>query len=258
MRNGYCFVASVKVVWLVTAVHLAGCTTDGHTVLDNKPATNPLASFINIELTLAPYLAEMIDEKRALADQLSMTWGAGVSVVNTESAKATKVTNCQQFFSAESKGMEPVNAFEFFPYRTIGLQCIAISLLSTMNNASKSYLGDFSLDLSLTKQLPTEFAFIISSTEEKDIRENSKLSRWSDVYNIESVESLNKEKAVYKVLGGDQELTVLARGDFNHDNIEDILVRLTNTVTEGSYTSTRLFLLTKLGLEGEIRLLKAY
>jgi len=55
-----------------------------------------------------------------------------------------------------------------------------------------------------------------------------------------------------------QELSLIARGDFNHDNIEDILLFAQNNVVGGSYVSFHLFWLTKEDADSPITLIKEY
>jgi hypothetical protein len=46
-------------------------------------------------------------------------------------------------------------------------------------------------------------------------------------------------------------MSILAKGDVNNDNIEDIVIKVINAVKQGSYTASHLYVLTKTKSEGD-------
>ena len=58
--------------------------------------------------------------------------------------------------------------------------------------------------------------------------------------------------------GGTQELALVAKGDFNGDGIEDMLITSRDSVEGGSYRAIRLFLLTRISASSAITVLREY
>ncbi|VAW73837.1 hypothetical protein MNBD_GAMMA10-1884, partial [hydrothermal vent metagenome] len=60
----------------------------------------------------------------------------------------------------------------------------------------------------------------------------------------------------YDSTGGIQRLTLMAKGDYNGDGIEDRLLFMENSVEEGSYSTEYFYIITRTVAGGPISLLK--
>ena len=65
------------------------------------------------------------------------------------------------------------------------------------------------------------------------------------------------EEATYADETARQHLVLLARGDFDGDGFEDLLLLSEGQLPEGSYEATRLFLVTQTAAEAQLTLLPA-
>src|SRR5205814_4038243 len=72
------------------------------------------------------------------------------------------------------------------------------------------------------------------------------------------VERRSREEATVESPGGVARLQVYALGDFNGDGIEDVLVRDDTYPQSGTYTNTRLFVLTRTNKNDILRVLQEY
>ena len=96
------------------------------------------------------------------------------------------------------------------------------------------------------------------SAEYSRIMKNPSIKSLNDVYKITKVERKDKTNAVYKHKGGEQDITLVGKGDFNNDGILDILLVVQNDVAGGSFSSTHLYALTKTEPGDGYVLLKEY
>ncbi len=217
---------------------------------------------ISEELTLQDYLTSVEGSKEShrekLTKQLSSTWDANIAVGDKKGLHEQNINSCNAFFIAEQSHLEPIKPSEFSPYRKIGLTCQATKIALALIKPGKSFFGHFNLDMSAPKSLPIDFALIISAEEEKRIRNNEQYHRWVDVEPIDSVERVSADTLLFKSKGVTHTITRLAMGDFNQDQVEDMLLMDNASLNEGSYASTRLFVLTKLSDQSEIKALAVF
>jgi len=199
------------------------------------------------------------DSKQNLKKQLSANWGVTVDLVSpAKQSEHHSVKSCDDFFKAQMHHWEPVNAYETGSYMMMGMLCHAVKIISSGSDAKMSFIGQYKLSKNITDEFPPQFANIISTEERKRIFSNKKITTWKSAASIKSITVENDHKAVVKEAGSTQEVDLLAQGDFNSDGIADILVMVGNTVDEGSYSSTELYLLTKPKQQNLFVLLKQY
>lgn len=173
-----------------------------------------------------------------------------VDVVAPDNSDVYQVDSCQRLFEADQAGAEPARPHESSAYRALAADCYATRLVSQAKLATVSHIGAFDLAAAIADELPWQLAFIVSTAKRARIQKNRPAARWADVDDIQSVEHLEENTAVFHTAGGRQELTVLAKADFNEDTYEDILLRVRNYAVGGSYVSHNLFLLTNKGDAG--------
>lgn len=242
-----------KCSFALAIVNTIACST---TIRDGDIAAEEI--YISPELTLLPYLKEGSEQQSlTLKEQLTFPWHQGVEV-RTANDAVTTVNNCEEFFTAEQQEAEPVLVYEFAPYRLLGLQCTATALLIDAKPALQSYVNDIELTEALTHVLPAELAFVTSKSEAERIASDESVNSWAEVYKIESIEQLSKDEALFGVLGGQQHVTVLSRADFDADGVEDILLRVQNSVEGGSYSATTLYVLTRYSADQPFELLSMH
>ncbi|MBH0059394.1 hypothetical protein I6F65_20865 [Pseudoalteromonas sp. SWXJZ94C] len=108
----------------------------------------------------------------------------------------------------------------------------------------------------MPKKMPPELSLIISNDDERRL---AKASSWEEMSHIKKVEPVNDDQAIYyDNSGGIQRLTIMAKGDYNQDGIEDIVLHMANAVERGSYSSSYGYVLTRLTADAPYTLIKQF
>ena len=212
-------------------------------------------------LSLGSLLAEPeeLNSVDKLESSLDKDWYAGISVRLLDNAAAQEeVKNCRDYFKVLKDGKQPVKEYERSAYIEFGLMCLAASDAAKAKPSKKSYLKSFVLDINAPKVLPKVLAMQLSQTEYEKMLDDKSKVYWGDVNKIIGLEKVNDNKVIFKLDNAQQEIDYVARGDFNNDGIEDILITSRDSVADGSYTSIRMFLLTKKSSSSGFELLKEY
>ncbi len=191
---------------------------------------------------------------RALLDR---PWYTSVELVNLQTKEVFSADRCSQVLPTITQ-LETYKPFEFPSFRYLTTMCVAAQAIAGASSAQYSFLSDFKLDAGFPLYAPKNLASVLSSSEWKRISQNTKIVSWADVETVKLVSKEGEYPAVYAVVGGFSELSLIARGDFNHDNIEDILLYMMDYVVGGSHVSYQLFWLTKTNENSPITLIKKY
>ncbi len=76
----------------------------------------------------------------------------------------------------------------------------------------------------MPEKLPAPLAFQISTREmERDANDKSK-RYWGDINKNLQFEAVSKDQVKFFDAGGTQNISLVGRGDFNDDGVEDILI----------------------------------
>lgn len=169
------------------------------------------------------------------------------------------VNSCVDYFIARKKGWIPLKDFEMAVYQARGIACQAVRDVLKARPAVKSFLEDFKLDKKAPEILPKQLALVISATESKRILADSSIRYWSQVDPIQKVEPHGDYQTTYQSFTASmQNLNFVAAGDFNGDGIKDLLLSSSDAVIGGDYRAERMWLLTKLKADGDIKIIKEY
>lgn len=187
---------------------------------------------------------------------LGKSWYAEI-ILNGNNIVANKtVNNCRDYFNASKQKLEPVKEFERSAYYEFAIMCMAVKSVASAVPASISYLNDFVLNKDSLKKIPKALSFKTSDIEYKKILSNKNLISLHDVNLISEVINIKEDSAIFKSEGAQQEISFVAKGDFNRDGIEDLLITSKDSLIGGNYSSIRMFLITKLGMKSNFILLK--
>ncbi|HEY9051241.1 MAG TPA: hypothetical protein VIQ03_06830 [Gammaproteobacteria bacterium] len=228
---------------------------------DGDKASMKLPVTVLDGLYLNDLLAE--PEKKAslekLKSALDKDWYIGIVVrFQGDAATQQEIKNCRDYFKLLKDGMEPVHDYEESAFNEFGLMCMAARDTVNARSAETTYLKSFELNQGTPGALPKQFAMHISMAEYKKTLEDKTKVYWGDANQITGYEKIIENLVVYIHPGAKQEITIAAKGDFNHDGIEDILMTSRDSVADGSYYVLRMFLLTKKSSSGDFILLKEY
>ncbi len=202
---------------------------------------------------------EKIDSIKKVKELFNKNWYAEIKVSANESKfKNKNIKNCLEYFDAKSFKAEPVKENERAAYFEFGLMCQAAKSIMNAEPAKITFLSAFKFDKKLPLLLPKQFSMVTSEVENKKIMADGKFIFWGDVNKIKEVKNLSEYSGIFKTPNSMQELTLVAKADFNDDKIEDLLLISKGSVDGGSYHITQMFLITKYSKAGRYILLKEF
>lgn len=161
--------------------------------------------------------------------------------------------NCLELLTLAANGYQARNPFEhpFLQARTT--LCQAVQASADLSGFEQSFLEDSLLGEELPQTAPAELALAISNHTRRRV---SQSVTWAQVEAPASHEPVSNYEAVYRGQDGSvQRLTVLARGDYNGDGVEDAILYLIDGVDGGSYAHARYLVVTRLTEGGRMQLL---
>lgn len=187
------------------------------------------------------------------------TWYSEFKVVS-EAVPGDTITlpSCSSYLERSHLKLRTVEDPDAVPFMEIALMCRATQLMQTASKPERSYLQTVRFNENLPKYLPKAIAMVISVSERVHIDADKSIKYLDDVNPTTRVELLGPFQARYHHEGGAQELALVAKGDFNGDGIEDMLITSRDSVEGGSYSAIRLFLLTRSSASGAVVILSEY
>lgn len=177
------------------------------------------------------------------------------------------VNTCQQLFDADLRGLQPPTQRERVHYAGVRRQCYAARVISRGVTARTSFVTDFDMHETTFRNLPAQMVTVMSpgrqaARVDEILRDGGTLGEAID-YTMDApttdtsdIERL-KQIAFVGQDGWRQDWTWLARGDFNRDGVEDLLVSSRLRAPVGEHLDDyRLFLLTRRAADSPIELLQ--
>lgn len=235
-------------------------------ILTTAGCVNPNEhSLINVKLSESLSLDDFLAQDKVnngintdiLAAQLDSPWSFSIRITSPGNNIAKTINSCADYLSADAAA-EPIKANEYSAYQAAGISCVALKQALSMQSSRKSFVRDLKFDRTLAEKLPHEVALVISTEEKKRIDLNPAIRFWSDVESVEAVQQLATDIYNFKTKGATHTIKRLALGDINGDGIEDLMIRDDMTLDEGSYSASRLFLITRDSEDQELRILKSF
>ncbi len=154
-----------------------------------------------------------------------------------------KLNNCRELLAVRERIVGSDNDANFRVLRLEAVPCVALALLKSSTPASRTALpGDFLLETA-TSRYPASLWPAVSDDERQQLGAPgvtlAAASGQPFLHGLD-VATLELEAAGMVV-----HLTLLARGDFDHDGWEDAAFRWEAYSTKGSYSDSRLVVLTR-------------
>jgi len=201
-----------------------------------------------------------ISSSKEFYQLLSADW---VNVFDLHSSASSsdkmKVNTCNLFFEAQTKDMRLERPSDYAIYKGTGIACCAIKVISMGKPSKQSYVRDFQLDGQAPSFLPPQLGFFTSVSREEAVLNDPNIKSWADVDEIKGVKQVSKNSAEYSLDDdGTLKCEIVALGDFNNDQMEDVLLKTKGWVEGGSYISIQLFILTRKGAGEKLTLLKTF
>ena len=124
--------------------------------------------------------------------------------------------------------------------------CLIFQKLRGAAASRSSYAADLKWDERVMPLLPPELAINVSSESVRAAKAASARGRkWVDLDRDATVTVSGPDQLLVKGNGFTERLILWGRGDLDQDGREDLLVQTLDTLTEGTYRNTRLFVLTR-------------
>jgi hypothetical protein len=156
-------------------------------------------------------------------------------------------SNCAQMLARQ--GRQQYNQGtdrELQALRSTMAECLVLRELQRAIPARRSYMRDLVWDERVLSTLPVELAISVSDEEKRAIRDAASRGKtWADFDPSISARTSGADRIMVTGKGFSEQLILWGRGDFNRDGTEDLLVQSLDTLTEGTYRNTRLFVLTR-------------
>jgi hypothetical protein len=233
-------------VALALAVVLTAC---GSPTLDRSAAIYPvwwsgalnLAMQTDVEARLLEPFPEGVDEQRT-----------------DSSGRVEKATadNCVSLLRLRREGFVAKISRDLELERYLGADCLTLEILKKAEPAKMTFLAQFRLDDSAADLLPPTLAFAPTTTDTEAVEAAAKKGLAWRQYDPGMKSVRQNEALVLHDTWWRIKLQIYARGDFNSDGIEDVVIRTDEEATQGSYSGTKLFLLTRTSSSGRLQLLK--
>lgn len=177
----------------------------------------------------------------ALPARLSRPFEHSVTVRKDQQTAA--ISNCAAYLAETRKGFRASNDQDLRRLQFVGADCRALDLLAAARPARRSALAGAVLD---PRFLPPVLSFLPSAESRKRaLADQSKGLSWKDSEPDIKVSSSGPDLTAVETATGLVRIEWCARGDFNGDGVEDLLVRVASSARQGTYARIRLFLLTR-------------
>lgn len=173
----------------------------------------------------------------------SLDWGYGLELRRV-SGDTKSVSNCKDLSNASSAGFTAAKAYEYGAFKAYLTQCQTWSEMAKLAASKRSYISKFKLDDRFPSLAPSALAFVISNESAEKAKT---LSTWDETDRIQRTQVASPVRAEYfDATDGFQVITIVAKGDYNADGIEDIVIEKENSVLSGSYSSSHGYVLTRM------------
>lgn len=217
-----------------------------------------LASFLEAPLELAT----QADVSRAIASPWRYDSEVVMYTADGEQAGAPFVLHsCAEYFPVQDEQPWPVHEPDARQFMVLAMTCRAAQLVASAAPAKRSHIRSLRFDGRLPDLLPPELAFAISSDSVERIEQAKPDERWRDMFGAGRHEPCREKEGAHCGIyhdstGGRQQVQLVARGDFNADGIEDVLLSSHNTVEGGTYAAMQMFVLTRRQPGGDFELVR--
>jgi hypothetical protein len=156
------------------------------------------------------------------------------------------IRTCTDFLSIAETSFDTENERDWQLLWAQGLRCVALQWLKNAQPATSSLIDDFRLDRHAADKLPPQLALPVAREEVARVRKAAAACRslkMLEPSTTTTVQSANK--ITFEAKGWEADVIEYARGDFDGDGFEDLLLRRDGSVKGGSYSRTNVFLLTR-------------
>lgn len=198
-----------------------------------------------------------------LEERLSLPWPDSIEVRSGGAdAHESPITleSCRDYLEVADRRVSPFGggSFTFSLFQARALDCQAMVLALAAQPAAVSHLRTLAFDETLPDELPWQVAMIVSGAEAERIATGRPQATWREALfePLTEYSSCGNYCGRYGDPGQVQSVMLVARGDFDGDGIEDMLLGSSDAATGGSYRAVRMLLLTRRTPEAPVELIR--
>jgi hypothetical protein len=196
-----------------------------------------LTSLSDLDHRLAKPLDEPLDVRRSTSPEKPF---------DQQTYEVASVTNCVTLRDLTKRGFNASINPDYKYQLGLAAECNTLELLKTVKPAWVSYLKTFRLDKTAVNILPPRCSVIVSRDDQRKVAAaEAKGLSWQKYEHIGTAEVTKDGQLEVKDADWRVRLTLYARGDFNRDGVDDIVLRKDQWLTEGTYGATSLLVLTR-------------
>lgn len=198
----------------------------------------------------------------AVEQLLSEPWPDPIDVQSEaprEDRAPTTLGSCSDYLDLADRRLRPVHGGTTrVILQARALTCQAARLTLAAQPAAISHLRTLAFDADLPDHLPWQVAMILSGSEAQQIAAERPDASWREALftPLTGFSSCGEHCGRYDDESATQTVQLVARGDFDGDGIEDVLLSAYDTAKGGSHQSSRMFVLTRRTPDGEIELIR--
>lgn len=223
----------------------SGCNASVAEINPNFNQDNQSAAFFDNVLAL--------NSASDFLSALEKNWDYPTELKHKKLGKKT-VSNCLQLKKHIGSGYSAANANEHAFISAQSTICAMWEQMGSFKSYKVSHLSKLSLNKDFATQAPASFALTISDEQTK---KSEAAANWNEVSKIKKVTRQNDmQSTFYDHSGGIQRLSLMAKGDYNGDGIEDQLFYMESSVEGGSYSSAKAYIITRMTPDAPVKLLK--
>lgn len=207
-------------------------------------------------LSLGDVRQPSIDKWRTSLSQPWSLGGNSATFTIVDGGKSLTVDRCTRLFASVEAGVNVGGADQDI-FNAWRISCHAVRVLVNALPARQSHLSHFTLDRKTIKALPAQLAFQVSPDDERRVAAiTSRGGSLGDYVGSVTLKRLGKpgdrRMLVTQDMNYVQKLVILARGDFDHDGVDDLLISSTNSITDATYTAAHLYIVSRLSADGPL------
>jgi hypothetical protein len=179
---------------------------------------------------------------------LTKAWEDTVAV--QKGGEKAIVTNCATSLDLLGKGYQPPSDRDYQALRAMSMRCLVLRALKGATPPRQSTLSQFRLDEKAVDILPPSLGVVVSKDDERRLKDaEAKGQSWKAFE--PGVKAPVSNAGILRVEGDGWSTTleIYARADFDGDGFEDVLLSVNGSLSEGSYSSARMVVLTRLSGE---------
>lgn len=159
--------------------------------------------------------------------------------------------SCRSLLKLSAEGFEAPGNNDHQIQLLLVAKCRAIELLGQAKPARRSFVRDFGLDADTLNSMPPPIDGPSCSFVCRQIYANENGISWSAFDSSGRVEVVDENTIKILEDGWAREVQLVGRGDVDGDGVEDLMMLVDSWATQGTYGTTRFFLMTR-GTSGAV------